>query len=336
VSEKSEFEFYKLEEMLKEWVSQFKANNADGPGAYSYLPNGPLCSYGTTDMLISLFITDQLSLTEKEKDEWAEKINSFQNPKTGWYKKVYTLHFKEHTTAYAIAALNLIDRKPKYPLFWKYEILKDKKSMEKWINSVTWSSIWNGSHVISGVPAALLMTGEGTKEFYEWYFNWLDCEVDKHSGFWRRGFLHRVKILAKPNLHDMAGAFHMYYVYNYFKRPWLYPDKAIDWTLKFQKNNGFWNGNVTYCVDLDAIYTMTRGSEILKGYREADIERSVKKYLANAENTLNDREFLFAKYKNSHRLTGALCALAECQKYFPEMVKTKKKWKQSLDYACYI
>ena len=336
MAEKKEFEFYFLEEMLPEWIAQFKSNDADGPGAYSYLPKGPLCTYGSTDVLISRFITNQLTLTEKDKDEWAEKINRFQDPKSGWYKKRYTLHFKEHTTAYAIAALKLIDRKPKYPLFWKDAILKDEKAMESWLNSITWSSIWNGSHVISGVPAALLMTGEGNERFYNWYFNWLDSETDTNSGFWRRGILHRMNILYRPNLHDMAGAFHMYYVYSYCNRSWRFADKAIDWTLKFQNSNGFWNGKVTYCVDLDAIYTMTRGCEILKGYRKEDIKNSVIKYLANAEKTLNNREFLFKNYPDSHRLTGALCVIAEYQKYFPEMVKTKKKWRQSLDFACYI
>ncbi len=92
-------------------------------------------------MLITLYSMGELNPNESEKDEWAETINQFQDPTSGWYKKSYTLHYKEHTTAYAVAALKLIDRKPIYPMKWKENILKSKKHMEKWITSPIWSLI---------------------------------------------------------------------------------------------------------------------------------------------------------------------------------------------------
>jgi hypothetical protein len=330
------YDFTRFErEFFPEWIAQFRSG--DRIGDYSFAKGGPTCVYGTTDMLISKYIINDLELLDAEKDEWASCINQFQNPDTGYYQKTYTLHFKEHTLAYAIAALYLIDRKPQYPMHWKNNIIQTVDQREAWIRKEPkWSVIWSASHVVSGVLAALAMTGEAPDEFIDWYFGWLDREVDPKSGFWRRGLIHNLSFWKQAGLHDMAGAFHMYYIYEFFHRQWLYPEKIIDHTLRLQHTNGLWDKDVTYCVDLDGLYCLTRSSRNANNYRAADIRKAVEKYLQTAEKIFNDKEFFFNAYGNSHRLTGALAAIAECQKFYPELVKTSKPWRQSLDKACYI
>ncbi len=279
-------------------------------------------------------------LFDHQADEWANVINRFQDPKTGWYNKTYALHhFKEHTSAYAVAALHLIDRTPKYPFSWKYTILKSEKAQERWIRGdirLLWSIIWLGSHVISGIPAILAMTKQGNDKFFEWYFNWLDTHANPTSGFYHRGIHHRLGVNRIPSKHEMAGAFHMFYVYEWFNRKWPYPERIVDHCIRLQHENGFWDKDVTYCIDLDGLYSMIRSSRNANWYRREDVKQAVCRYLENAERTLNDEEFFFKKYINSHLLPGALSAIAECQKWFPELVKTAQPWKQSLDYACYI
>ena len=323
------------EELFPKWIVQFQSG--DGPGEYSYKIGGPTSCYGTTDMLISRYIMDELDLTDVDRDFWASVINRFQQEPTGWYKKTYTYtHSVEHTTAYAVAALHLIERKPKYRMAFKEKLLTSEKAMEKWIESINWSLIWPGSHKVSGIPAILAMLGEGTDEFYNWYFDWLDKTADPESGYWCRGLVHRLGIIRTPTKHEMGGAFHMYYVYEYMKREWKYPEKIVDHTLRLQHDNGLWDKDVTYCIDLDGIYSLTRSSRIAGGYRAADIEESVHRYLSTAEKILNDPEFFFARYTNSHILTGALSAIAECQLFYPDIVRTSKPWRQSLDEACFI
>ncbi|NIM89944.1 MAG: hypothetical protein GTO17_03245 [Candidatus Aminicenantes bacterium] len=329
------FDFTKFEnELFPKWIEQFRSGN--GIGEYSFTKRGPTSFYGTTDVLISLYNTGKLDLTEEEKDQWAKVINQFQDPKTGWYKRTFTMHYKEHTTAYAIAALYLIDRKPAYPLNWKDKILKSKRAMEKWIKRPNWSFIWATSHIISGIPASLLMTGEGTQEFYDWYFDWLDNQADSNSGFYLRGLIHKLKLVRLPRKQEMAGAFHMYYVYEFVKRMWPYPEKIVDHTLRLQHENGLWEKDITFCVDLDGLYCLTRSSRNANGYRKKDVELAVRKYLVTAEKIFNNEEFFYKSYQNSHRLTGALNAIAECQKFYPNLVKTTNKWRQSLDKACFI
>lgn len=328
------FDFTRFQlEIYPAWERQFVSGSLTGE--YSYKKGGPTDSYGTTDMLISRYIMDDLELTENRKDEWASVINRFQK-NDGWYARTYTFHHREHTTAYAVAALRLIGRSPSHPLAWSAEILADRRSMERWIERVNWSIIWPGSHVVSGVPAALAMTGGGTDEFFEWYFDWLDRAADPASGFWCRGIVHRLGILPRPTKHEMGGAFHMYYVYEYFGRKWRYPEKIVDHTLRLQHANGLWDSDVTYCIDLDGVYCLTRSSRNAGWYRKDDVYRACVRYLETAERILNDREFVFGRYRNSHILTGALAAVAECASYFPETVRTARPWRQSLDTACYI
>ncbi len=324
------------DDIFPKWVAQFKSG--DGIGEYSFAAGGPTSVYGTTDMLISKYIVGDLDgIDEKEKDEWASTINRFQDPDTGKYIKTYTMHFWEHTTAYATCALHLIDRKPAHPMAWKDAIIKDRKAMLGWTRQwrrAEWSLIWSGSHVWSGVPATLAMTGEGTQDFFDWYFAWFDEEADPATGFWRRGWKHKFQ---KPHRHDMFGAFHMYYVYEYMGKTWPYPERVVDWTLKFQqKENGLWGPGQIYCRDLDGLYCLTRSSRNAGGYRAGDVRAAATRALATAEAQLNDEAFVLAHYPNSHKLTGALSAIAECQKFYPDLVKTSRPWKQSIDKACYI
>ncbi len=316
------------------WAEQFRSG--DGPGEYSYRIGGPVSTYGTTDMLISRYIMNELDLSPEDKDAWAGVINSFQSTETGWYRKKYTFHHKEHTSAYATAALHLIDRQPLYPFSRAIDILKSRSSMERWFNGINWSVIWPGSHVVSGVPACLLMTGSVDDDFFDWYFERLDATADPSSGFWCRGLVHRLNIIGTPTKHEMGGAFHMYYIYEYRNRKWRYPEKIVDHTLRLQHANGLWDGDLTYCIDLDGIYCLTRSSRNAGGYRSDDVRNACSRYLATAEKILNDRDFFFRRYRNSHILTGALAAIAECRLWYPELVITSKPWRQSLDKACYI
>ncbi len=322
-----------------QWVQNFKSGQ--GIGEYSYKKGGPTSFYGTTDTLISLYILNQLDLTEEEKDQWAATINQFQNPKTGWYNKKYTLHYKEHRTAYAVAALRLIDRKPAHPLTAIHKIAKGSENKwEKWIKHPNWSFIWATSHVISGVPAALAMVdgnGGEWKDFFEWYFEWLNETADPKTGYWRIGLLHKLW-KSRITKHELGGAFHMYYVYEYFNRGWKYPAKIVENTLELQHDNGLWDKGVTYCIDLDAIYAITRScaKTMMWDLEDKEIMVAIQRYLERAEAIFNDRNYFFHSYDNSHRLTGALSAIAECQKFYPHFVKTNKPWVQSLDKACFI
>jgi hypothetical protein len=330
------FDFTRFEEEIyPEWEARFRIGG--GTGEFSYVKGGKPCPYGTLDIIFCRTIMNGLILTEKEKDEWASYINSFQQETTGWYKKTYTFnHFREHTTAYAVAGLKLIDRKPSYNFIWQDRLLSSEKEMERWINKIPWSLSWPSSHIVSGIPAIMAMLGTGTEAFFNWYFAWLDKEANPATGYWSRGIGHRLGLIKKVSKHEMGGAFHMYYVYEYMNREWPYPERIVDATLGLQHANGLWDKDVTYCIDLDGVYSLLRSSRNAGGYRADDVKDASVRYLERAEKILNDREFLISRYTNTHVLPGALCAVAECAKFYPELVKTVRPWIETLDKACFI
>ena len=73
--------------------------------------------YGTADMACILYTIGRLHPTEKERSEWADAFNEFQNPDTGYLvEKSPTLSAITTSTAFALGAMNLLDLTPQYPL----------------------------------------------------------------------------------------------------------------------------------------------------------------------------------------------------------------------------
>lgn len=109
---------YRLDDFLSfihEFIAQFKAG--ERAGAYSYRKGRSFLDlYGCSDILMTLYTIDELQLNEEQKAAWIETLQGFQNVKKGWFIEKETWHFKEHSTAYCIAALHLLDAMPKYPL----------------------------------------------------------------------------------------------------------------------------------------------------------------------------------------------------------------------------
>ncbi len=330
------FDFRPFESMYEEWEEGFRSGN--NPGEFSYRRGGPTSLYGSADMVFNRYILGRMPNGDGGI-AWASVINRFQNPKTGWYKKRYTFHFRSHTAAYAVAALRLLGHAPAHPVRKAERAARSRRSVERWLTRVPWSIIWPGSHEVAGIPAIRLMTGQpgdGTEEFLENWKSWLDARVHPETGFWSRGLMQKLKLRGTLTKEEMGGAFHMYFIYEAMGRPWPLPEKIVDATLSLQNENGFWDKDVSYCIDLDGIYCLTRSSRNAGRYRAKDVEAACRRYLKRAEATLNDRAFLFGRYDNSHRLPGALAAVAECALFYPDMVKSMTPWRQSLDAACFI
>lgn len=330
------YDFRKFEmELFPKWQEQFRINS--NIGGYSWKSHGKLSVYGSADMIFLNFILNKLQLSDLQKQLWADQINSFQKKNSGWYRKNYGKHhFKEHTTAYAVAALTLIDQKPRYSIPKLEKIMQSKKHTIEWLKKNNWSIIWLGSHAISGIPALILLTKTQHHPFFDWYFHWLDQTVNPTSGFWERGLLHKINLIRKTTKHEMAGAFHMFYIYDYFNRSWLYPKRIIDKTLKLQQFNGLWGKEVPYGVDMDAVYCLLKSHDQVPEYRSSDIDAAIHLYLKEAEKKINNSNFLFQNYQNSHKLVGAINTISLCQKYYPELIKTHNPWHFSLDYVPYI
>ncbi|MHA1723884.1 MAG: hypothetical protein ACTSYC_10725 [Promethearchaeota archaeon] len=339
-------ELFTFEENLFSWVDSFKL--PDQMSRYSVIrsKNKPSL-YGITDMIFNLSIPQRLeeyfsSHPDENKESWISHIQSHQNPKTGWFKEGlinYGFHFKEHSTAFAISALHLLGGRPKYSLKIANK-LNTRKKVEKWLkNSPEWGLLyWPGSHKGGGIAAAFATLGPESyphEKFFEWYFNWLDACADPDIGFWRLSWIHRIN-KKRLTINELGGAVHYYWMYEYMGHPFPHPEKIIDATLSLQNEHGLWDGDVSYCIDLDAIFCLLRSCRQAGGYRKEDIQEAVKKYLRYVIPTLNDKRFLFEQYTSAHKLTGCLEAIAEIQKHYPWMVETWNPWQETLDKTPWI
>ena len=325
---------YRLDKFLgfiHEFIEQYRAGEMIGDYSYQRGRRVPDL-YGSSDILMTLYQINELDLTKEERRNWIRRLQTFQDRRSGWFKEAETLHFKEHSTAYCITAMDLIGGRPAFPLKFIRK-MNTKRKLWHWLQWQLWSLIWSTSHRGPGVAASLAMTGEAPNGWFEWFFEWCNKMVDPKTGYWRLGFIHKLGMISK---HEMAGAFHFYYIYEFFERPLPYPEKIVDWTLRLQHENGLWDKEVPYCIDLDGVYSLTRASKVANNYRKADVTRALERTLHTIVTCLNDKEFVFKNYRNSHRLVGALAAVAEIQKYLPDHLDTPRRWRNQLDHSPYI
>ncbi|TFG15683.1 MAG: hypothetical protein EU531_08275 [Promethearchaeota archaeon] len=335
---------------LFDWVESFKTD--DGDGKFSLIREKKKPSlYGICDIVFNLFIPNKIDnyLNCHENDTkkgWIEEIQSYQNPKTGWFKDNY-FNYKfrspltgqwQHATAFAVSALKLLGASPKYRFQFSKK-LDTRKKVEKWLRKVPeWGLFfWPGSHRGGGIGAILATMGEDYyphDDFFQWYFDWLDKKADPKVGFWRLGWNHKLKKgLTK---HELGGAIHYYWIYEFMGRPIPFPKRVIDSTLKLQNDHGLWDDDVPYCIDLDAMFALLRCQSLVKEYRREDIDQAIIKFLDYTIPCLNDEEFLFDRYVSTHKLTGSLGAIAEIYKFIPELFDPSIKFIQSLDISPWI
>ena len=329
----------------------FPYERNDLRGKFSYQPGEAFDLYGTADMVYLLWVIDELEerTTPEGREEWIALIQSYQDPETGWFSKGNeTLHFKSHATAYATGALSLLGAEPLYPFKWKTRMTKSEKATARWLEQIWWDVVWVGSHEGGGVAASLAMTGEAPDQWFDWYLDWLDREVNPNTGLWQRAFYNVV--IKKPNMNDMGGAAHFWWIYQWRGRPIPYPEKVIDTCLSLQLESGLWDkklikGDFPYCINCDAINGINLAyfhlSSKGRDYRGDDIRASFERFLSRSTGVLSTPGNIEKLYDNSHDLPGALIGLAEADKFFrltegEGRLKTRKPWRTVLGTICWL
>ena len=340
---------YSLDPFLKnlhDWVDSFKFNQESGQFSVIRGQQKPSL-YGTCDMVYNLLIPNEFEsyinshINEKIED-WISVIQSYQDKNSGWFREGrfnYAYHFKEHSTAFSVSVLKLLNSTPKYD-FKISKKLNSRIKVHNWLkNGPEWGLLyWPGSHRGGGIGAIYATLGPETyphEKFFDWYFEWLDQKADPNVGFWRIGWIHKFskKRLTK---HELGGAVHYYWIYEFLGRPIPFPEKVIDSTLFLQNELGTWDTPYSYCIDLDAIFCLTRCCKQTKGYKKEEIRNAIVKYLDYMIDKINDKNFLYQNYKSAHTLTGFLCAIAEIYKFMPQILNLKREWIQTLDITPWI
>jgi hypothetical protein len=141
--------------------------------------------YGCADAACILYTLDELPAEVAEREAWIEAIRRFQNPQTGLFED--GSHHEIHTTAFALAALDFFDARAEYPLK-ALQPLRQRRQLEAFLDNLRWyQEPWLESHKGAGIYSALVLNGEVSREWEDWYFDWLWEQEDPETGFWRKG-----------------------------------------------------------------------------------------------------------------------------------------------------
>lgn len=292
--------------------------------------------YGCTDAANILYTIGGFPQDHQERSQWVEALRAFQDPETGFFYESTASH-ELHTTAHCIAALELFDALPEYPLAGLSQY-RDPKAMEAFLEELDWRGApWGASHKGAGLYAAMVLAGEVSPEWEDRYFRWLYNETDVETGFFRKGCIgpiqsgHVTSIFA-----HLAGTFHYLFNHEWARRPLRYPQAMIDTCLDIFNTESFPLCQSVGFAEIDWVFCLTRSLRQC-GHRYDEcrlaLERFTERYVGFL---LGLGPQTYDRMNDLHNLFGALCCLAELQAALPGQIRTSRPLKLVLDRRPFI
>jgi hypothetical protein len=303
---------YDLRDFVR-WILEEMEPSARLPGPAGHysrvFDNKTMELYGTADMACILYTIGQLHPTEKQRSEWADAFNEFQNPDTGYLVEKSPTLSPLHNTAFALAAMNLLDLTPKYPL----KFAEDFKDPVAALSKLDWkTAVYLESHKGAGMGAIFALSpGLADKKWFDDYFSFCDQMFDPHNGLMGQG---------KPpggDYDQVGGTFHYSFLFNYFNRRMPFPERRIDSVIGTRNPDGYWLATNHLWLTLDAMYLLTRTSRYCD-YRKDDIRALVRSIMDQAMSEVyspDGRKKSFVGKTPVHSVTCAINMAAEAQNF---------------------
>lgn len=265
--------------------------------------------YGVADMACILYSIGQLHVSEQERQEWAEAFNFFQDPKTGFLIEKNPSHSPLHNTAFALAAMQLLELEPKLPV----QIGAEYRDIRAFLGTLDWKNkVYPESHKGAGIGSIFtLIPSLHSREWFENYFAVCDSLFDPNNGLMGQG---------KPSGGDfdqVGGTFHYAFLYETFHRRMPYPEKRIDAVLGLQQPDGYWEAKNHLWLTLDAIYLLTRTLRYCSHRRDdvvACVRRSMDALMRDAFSP-EGRKTMYTGRLAVHSVTAAISTAAEAQTF---------------------
>jgi len=214
--------------------------------------------------MIFQYVGHLQSFSASQKQEWAEYLNSWQDPDSGYFmgpelvpeeiksRKHSFEHVSQHLAAHVLPALSLLDAAPKYPLTFAH-IFLDLDYLQKWLEARDWRDAWLEGNNLIFVGQFLIHLRDVenisvAQPALDLYFDWLDKHIDPATGLWgSNGYCSPVAAL--------YGGYHQLIAYYYENRPVQYPERLIDVALSLQHADGGFHpdGGGGACEDTDTV-----------------------------------------------------------------------------------
>lgn len=287
--------------------------------------------YGCADAANILYAIGRFPQEPEKRERWVSALRSMQDPQTGLYHEA--THHTIHTTAHCLAALELFDARPLYPLTALQKYL-DRGALYQFLEELDWRNApWVQSHKGAGLYAAMVITRSCDLQWQRDYFAWLREHCDPEVGMSRKGSLGGDKVF-----HHMCGWFHYLFNHEYARQPIPYPDKLIDACIDMYVNHtvdaaygkevGFMEIDWVFCMNRASRQTAHRFDEV-----KALLWQFAQEYIPYLDSLDPQTDDAF---NDLHMLFGAVCALAELQLALPGRIETTVPLKNPLDRRPFI
>lgn len=287
--------------------------------------------YGCADAANILYTIGAFERDPEKRRCWVKALQEMQNPESGLFTEA--THHTIHTTAHCIAALELFDAQPLYPLTGLMHLL-DREKLYDFLDQLNWEGKpWPQSHQGAGLYAAMVITRTCDLQWQRDYFNWLREHCDPELGMSYRG-----RTGKDIPAHHMYGWFHYLFNHEYARQPIPYADKLIDSCIDMYMNKTMDKafGRMVGFMEIDWVFCMNRASR-QTAHRFDEVKALLRDF---AQSYIPWLESLDAEtdegFNDLHMLFGAVCALAELQQALPGTIETTVPLKNVLDRRPFI
>ena len=290
----------------------------DAVGAYGRSPGRRHAHlYGTSDMACVRWTIGDLDVGEA--DAWAEQFATFRHD-DGTYREHLATHHPWHSTAFALAAMELFDLDCPRPDF----LVTDPTAV---LDGLDWrDDVYTGSHEGAALASVAALCGVDDA-WWTAYWRALEAHLDPATGMFGDG---------KPPGGDsdqIGGTFHYAFVYEHVGRVLPHAEARVAAVLANRVHDGLWHPENRRWLTLDGVYLLTRSG--VDGV--ADAVRDAVRIVEAESMTEPGRTWFDEWYLGVHDLTATVSTLAEAQRFLgPDEVVTEVPLRLVLDRRPFI
>jgi hypothetical protein len=286
-------------------------------------------AYGCADAVNLLYSMDALANTPPLRDSLLEL-----QEKDGMFRE--GTHHPLHTTAHCIAALKLLDARPRHALR-ELSPLLSPGALETFLEALDWRERpWTEAHRGAGLYAALVLVGDADRDWCARYFSWLLGAFDLETGLLRRGCV-PPRSEWKPGLFPhLAGTFHYLFNMEYAGRAHPAPAALIDTCLAAFEEELWPLATYVGFSEVDQVYCLhrcMRRSDHRRVEATSALRDSARRYLGYLSSLDPEGD---PGLDDLHNLFGVICALAELQLALPDEFEGAHPLRQVLDRRPFI
>lgn len=318
--------------------------------------------FGSLDAVYILAIIGRLHslTTPASRTAWQQVIRSFQS-EDGWFHAGDAQrHGRVHATAYALGGLALLDEAGAQSSYSELAALRvdpqlEARYLRSWytLSLVERLHFWRGSHQVAGLAAIVGQLRDAgyeskfssTTDPNEWLALWSQqamSSVDEGCGLWllaptwaRTGFDSLYRLRHSPDYGYIGGAAHIYWILEKLGLQFPQGERLARWILDRTSTNEICEKE-PYCLDFDRNFLLARG---MSGSAGTPIYADVCQFLDETRGAIlsfySTRD-VESWNPNSHKLPGALAAVAEVDRILTDQSRLDRGWRDVFETVWWL